>query len=127
MTHVINDGNNTAYISAEKSKNGREVRIQQFKCPGSHLNPGARTNASIYVYIRSATEPEQNEFPHASSFYERFQGKFLMIRSEKFRIRYQYVDLTFPTNFWHKATILEFSASFLSFIHSHFQTLSCRS
>jgi hypothetical protein len=56
---------NIAYMSTEKSKNGREVRIQQSKWTGSHLNPGARPNASIYVYIRSATEPEQNEFPHA--------------------------------------------------------------
>jgi hypothetical protein len=66
---------------------------------------------------RSATEPEQNEFPQALSFYERFQGKFLMIRSEKVRVRCQYVDLTFPMNFWHKATILVFSESF-SFFHT---------
>ncbi len=39
-------------------------------------------------------------FPHALSFYERFQGKFLTIRSEKVRIGCQYVDLTFPMNFF---------------------------
>jgi hypothetical protein len=107
----------------QKLKGSPDPAIQNGPDPTLILEP-----LSTYRYTLGV-QLNQNKMssPTLYHFKNVFQGKFLMIRSEKVRIRFQYVDQTFPMNFGHKATILVFSESFLSFIHSHFQTLSCRS